>query len=492
MAYGLDENGFTRKRLQDIRSDINEEFISVFGDVDVSDESVLGQIAGVLAEPLAELWELMELIYLSQAPASADGVQLDNVASYLGITRLAATATTANVACYTESPASVPITIPAGTQLSMSSTGSIFQNATAVTIDDGACVDAWFYVSDATTGDTFKVTINTESHDATASASDTTNSVANTLYQSLTGSSYVTPTDTSNGYVRVLSNNNETQFSIAVSSVGGAVALTDVGSLGSFACTVDGTVSAPANTINTIDTPVANLDYVNNLDAGTRGRAIETDAELRIRRAESLMLSGAGTVDSIRSAILNNVDDVSVCRVWENTADVTSSGIPPHSIYCVVSGGDTSAVAQQIWDKKPAGIRTHGSTSYTIYDSADNPHAVKFSRPDQKYAWVNIIYNVYSEEKYPGESSAVSSIKSSIKSWGDEFGIGEDIIRDRVYQPIYDAGVPGIGNISTLQVALMDDSTSVPGVGDWTSDDISVDLDQLVVWETNHMYVSEA
>ena len=57
-----------------------------------------------------------------------------------------------------------------------------------------------------------------------------------------------------------------------------------------------GSIICPANTLTFIETPVSGLDAVTNLLDGATGRDIETDAELRIRRKESLRVVGAGSV----------------------------------------------------------------------------------------------------------------------------------------------------------------------------------------------------
>ena len=491
---GLTATGFVRKTLQELRADLNASFMTVFGDVDTSDDSVLGQISGVLARPLSDLWELMELIYYSQAPASADGVQLDNVASLLGVVRLGETATRVNVVMYTEDIGGMPIAIPALTQVSMPSTHSAFQLQANTDINSTTAIDSLLYVSDATTSATYQIQINSNYYDCTANPGDTTNNVANTLYQALSADTVVTPYDWSNGHIRVLATDNNVPYSIAVTSgSGGQLDIVELGSLGEFECTSDGTVAAPANTITIIDTPVGSLDRVNNLDAGELGRELETDAELRIRRAASVQ-TGAGTIDAIRAEILNNVDNVSTCQVWENTSDSTSgtTGIPPHSIYVVATGGDSSDIATAIWQTKSAGIRTWGTTSVIVTDSEGNPQTVNFSRPTQKWAWVNVKYQIEAEEAYPGESTVRTAVKAAIKTYGDEFTIGENMIRDRYYKPIYSAGVAGISTISTLEIACMADGTSVPTGGDWKTTNINLNVDEIAVHELDHILVSEA
>ena len=58
---GLTADGFERKRLENIVSDIEGALQATFGaDIDLRPESIFGQLVGVLADPIAELWEEAE------------------------------------------------------------------------------------------------------------------------------------------------------------------------------------------------------------------------------------------------------------------------------------------------------------------------------------------------------------------------------------------------------------------------------------------------
>lgn len=65
--------------------------------------------------------------------------------------------------------------------------------------------------------------------------------------------------------------------------------------------------------------------------------------------------------DSIRAALLQNVDGIMEAKVFENdTDDVDDYGLPPHSIEAVVYGGLDSDIAQIIYKELGAGIQTTG------------------------------------------------------------------------------------------------------------------------------------
>src|SRR5690606_23460185 len=66
-----------------------------------------------------------------------------------------------------------------------------------------------------------------------------------------------------------------------------------------------GAKDAPIGTLTVIETPVSGLDRGDNQNSTILGRLIETDAELRIRRANTLTVGGNSTPDAIRSKLLN-------------------------------------------------------------------------------------------------------------------------------------------------------------------------------------------
>lgn len=79
-----------------------------------------------------------------------------------------------------------------------------------------------------------------------------------------------------------------------------------------------GPIPVPIGTLTEIVTPIAGWQSVTNFKAGVTGRNVETDAELRIRRANSLRVLGNATVEAIRSRLLQEVPGVSSVTIFEN------------------------------------------------------------------------------------------------------------------------------------------------------------------------------
>lgn len=136
---GLTANGFERKRLVDIISDIEDALKLVFGEnIDLSAQSGFGQFIGIISEALSDQWESQEDVYNSQYPSTSQETSLSNVVMYNGIERDPATYSTIEDVTIS---GVVGTTIPAGSQASVSNTGLFFETDLAVVIGGGGTVD---------------------------------------------------------------------------------------------------------------------------------------------------------------------------------------------------------------------------------------------------------------------------------------------------------------------------------------------------------------
>lgn len=78
MNYGILPTGFSRKPLAVILSEVEAQLITEFGpDVIQTSQSPLGQLNGLFADLISELWEFAEDVYQSYDPNQAEGTRLD-------------------------------------------------------------------------------------------------------------------------------------------------------------------------------------------------------------------------------------------------------------------------------------------------------------------------------------------------------------------------------------------------------------------------------
>lgn len=88
MTYGVQPTGFVRKPLSVIQAEIEALLITEFGpDVIQTPQSPLGQLNGLMADMITELWEVAEGVYQSYDPDQAEGLPLDNLARLRLLTR---------------------------------------------------------------------------------------------------------------------------------------------------------------------------------------------------------------------------------------------------------------------------------------------------------------------------------------------------------------------------------------------------------------------
>ena len=101
-------------------------------------------------------------------------------------------------------------------------------------------------------------------------------------------------------------------------------------------------------------------ESVSNAGPSTPGVDVEGRAAFEARRAESVVIGGRGTAESVRAAVAN-VPGVSDVYVYNNgssdpvTYGTTDYPIPAHSVAVIVAGGEDRAVAEAIFAKLDAG-----------------------------------------------------------------------------------------------------------------------------------------
>lgn len=100
----LTEQGFYRPNYEEIVSSMSQKAKELLGeDIDVSELSVLGKFIRIIAYDLAETYQTLENTYYARFPNTANGVSLDRLAVFAGISRNPATASRHNIKVFGES-----------------------------------------------------------------------------------------------------------------------------------------------------------------------------------------------------------------------------------------------------------------------------------------------------------------------------------------------------------------------------------------------------
>lgn len=204
-------------------------------------------------------------------------------------------------------------------------------------------------------------------------------------------------------------------------------------------CEKPGAVEAFTGAINKIYTPIIGWDYVRNDTMATKGKDVESDDEVRIRRRLLFSRTANGTAEAIVRAI-SDIDDVDFVRLYHNDTNVTdSNGIPGHSICALVTGGDESEIGAAIFKNKAPGVGTYGGSNPVSVDYVDDlgyTNTIVFARPTEVPVTVNV--TIQALAGYDGERIR-ALIKEAIVNAINECGIGNGWNVTTAYRDAYNA-----------------------------------------------------
>lgn len=436
MAFGLTPEGLVIKRQADILSEIRQSLRTALGaNLNLLPSTVEGQIVGIVSEREALLWELLEAVYNSQYPDTAEGTSLDNVAAITGVKRLAATFSKAILILggLTGTP------IPAGSVVSVDGTPtSKFNTDLAVVIQPSVNeIQQLSFTATPTVGD-FKIQIGALT---TALISFAANAAAVQAAINLLAG-YVDVTVTGSfaagftiNFIGGAGGQDQPTILIPVNTLFAGIVAVNVGvtiiqegapSQATVTATAQNTgpIVAPAGSLTVIESPVGGWNTVTNPEDATVGTNIETDTELRLRRIQLLGAIGTATLQALVTTV-REVVGVTQTVGFENLLDVVDGfGRPGHSFEIVALGGLDQDIFDAIFRVKPAGIFPFGSVSGFVVDSQGFSHAISFSRPTSVPIW--IVVNVTSTPDFP--TNGASLIVQALLAAGQNLQIGQTVV----------------------------------------------------------------
>jgi len=206
---------------------------------------------------------------------------------------------------------------------------------------------------------------------------------------------------------------------------------------------VEGAIEAAIGTITTPVTIIIGVSSVSNPAIAITGRAEETEEEIRIRRNKSLESSATSTVGGLYSALglVYNVSDINIIENETNTYDSTNA-LDAHSIWIILTGGDSGDIAEAIAKNISAGCGLKGSETglYTeeiiLPDGSilDYIHEEKFD-----YSSANDLHvRLNATKTNPLVSVDEDGIKTALVA--ESFRIGENAQAGKLYATCYGAG----------------------------------------------------
>lgn len=442
--YGLTPQGPNPKRLDVILDEMHEHIIKRTGkNTRQNQQSLLNHILTNVADHFAELWEFGVDVYYSQYPSSAEGISLDNAAQFGGSTRempaksyyrilctgIDGTVIPAGTLIASDTNPAINLSLPADAQITRAS----FNKATVIiaspeaTAALGVALDGTLYTI---TPDPQKGTRgNLEALGAAIASDDFRVTV-------LDDALVIEAVEEASSHVMVLSENLTTQT---------------VSSVINFATVDDGDILIPNGVITKIVKAVAGLTSVVNVGDYIAGQLVETDVEFRKSYADKIYNRSSSMLESIKSAILENVQGVLSVAPYENdTNEVDDMGRWPHSVEVVVDGGDTTEIAQQILNSKAGGISTYGSVETTLRGVYGEEIIVRFNRPTYIKVWFKIGVTLSKMANPP--TNYVELIKEQVMAKVDELEAGESVIPQKFH-----LSVSGIDYMDVWMFSTADD-----------------------------------
>jgi uncharacterized phage protein gp47/JayE len=433
--YGVTVNGFVRKRLPEIKADIEARFANAFGvAISTKPNSVIGQLVGVLSGSVDDLWQLAEDNYNSMYPNTSNGVSLSSSVGYSGVTRLNAQKTKIYAVCY-----GTPGTVITSESQIQGNDSNYYENIDAATISLSNAVSLSLTLASVSNGTTYTATIDGTTLTKTAGSGDTVNTV---LVALTTGVPAGWSASVSNN---VLTYTQTDRINGKVVNYSTTMQIVNVATPVEFYAVEYGPLDPAIGSVTSIITQVAGWVAASNESAAYPGRNIETDTELRQRYASTVSAQGMAMVESIRANLLENVSGVTAAIVFENSTDATDGdGRPPHSIEAVVQGGDEQDIGDMIWDTKAAGIDTYGSITTTVKDSQGIDHPIKFNRPTEVDVYLRCVLHEDPEGSIPGDGPQRAA--DLLLTRGELQTVGQDVVLQKLSAYIIQ-NVAGIGYI---------------------------------------------
>ncbi len=469
--YGLSTEGFLVKTLDILRDEIGAALQQAFGpSIRLDDQSILGQLVGIIAERLALLWELAEVVNSAQDPDSASGAALEQICLLTGTLRPPATYSTVTLTL-TGDPTTV---VSASQKVRTASTQVEFETRTSVTI---TALTPWVLGTAYVVGD--RVTSNSACFECITAGT------SGPGFGPSGDPDYEGDAD-GDGDVEAQTADDIEDGTVHWAYLGEGTGAIDVVA----AAVTSGPVTAVARDITEIVNTVSGWDNVINVADASTGRAIATDAELRLLREQELASGGSATPNALRAELRKLTEVVSATIFVNNTDSTNSDGLPPHTIEVLVRGPEIQSdefdqlIFDTLLDGVAAGIRTYANPSGnavvgTATDDEGTEHAIEFSRPVEVpiYAVLTVIKD---PDTYPDDGD--DQIAEAIVEWGDLQNTGKNVVAARIAAAAFE--VAGVLDVVTCFIG----TAPAPG----TSTTIDIDLRELATYDTTRITVNSS
>ena len=235
-----------------------------------------------------------------------------------------------------------------------------------------------------------------------------------------------------------------------------------------------GAIESLPNTINVMETVVTGIASVNNPATNyITGNKGESSSEFRIRRNKSMAVPSQGFDESLESQ-LYNLDTVTQAKVYDNRTNAEVNGIPAHTVWAVVEGGQPDEIGRTIYNNIPPGIPMKGSQSVVISKANGDIETVYYDIPTPVQIYIQMTIKNFSttalDETYIKQQLALTT-----------FDIGETVTSAQISADVDnilgDTGTP-------YNITVSDDNST------WVEYLTPTGLDEFFVISTNNIQIT--
>lgn len=451
--YGLTPKGPNIKRLDVIIEELHSSVSEKVGvNTRQNPQSLFNHLLTNFADKIAELWELGADIYYSQYPSTAESVNLDNAAQFGGSTRGMPAPSYYHILCTGVDGT----TIPAGTLIASDTnpaTQLVLSTQKVISRSEFNTATVKLAVSEATSALT--VALNGVPYTFTPEVETSAINALRGLAASIQDDGFTATIDEDAVLLCIAAKDVTSSNSLILSET---LTTEKVGTVATFATEEHGDVLLPNGVINKIMKAVTGLKSVVNVGAYIAGHLAESDIEFRKSYVDKIYSRSSRMLESVKSAILDNVQGVKSVAPYENDSnEVDEMGRWPHSVEVVVDGGDQNEIARQILDTKAGGISTFGAVEVDVPGEYGESIVVRFNRPTYLKIWFHV--GVTMSKSVPLPANYVDLIKEVIVNAMDSTDAGIDIVPQRLIVPEIYRAVPGIDYADILLAVTQDDQS---------------------------------
>lgn len=490
------EDGLQIKRqpefLQEIQDNLKRNISS---SIIFESNTILGQIAEILANEFATQDECIEFLYSSMDRDKATGTSLDALLYLVGLERGLQSKSSGDV-LFTAVPNT---TIPIGTVVGSVANSNRFLSTSAKTLSESSSLQTDYIVDTfgVTSNTTYTITVNSVPYSYLVSSSFTKQDIVDAMVDTALAGNEDTFTasklQVDGEWTIRLTSTTESPLSTSTGLTpdGPAFKATQVNNLIPFEAFEYGPLVVASNTLKTLVSGIGGVVKVTNPNSFGTGRFTETDTEFRARAYRALSTSGSSTYSGMYTDLANIEGASNVVVLVNPTNSTDAEGLPPHSFEVIIDTPDTEAynaqVSETIWDNTPLGIQSFGNVDNTVIDVSGTPRTVKFSRPNNLVIAVKIDYTLDPEVEAP--NNIVDAIKSAVLEYSGTITTGKDIIPSKIAAYV-SINVAGLADV-TGYVQTLTNSGDIPVVGNWSSSKLVISARDVTTFAEQDIYTED-